>query len=235
MSHKILILDDEPIIADDLGFMLEDAGFEVVAKAANAKMALEVLSTSPVDLALLDVNLESDTSGTDVAREIINKYQLPFIFITSYTDQTTLSEIEDLNPSAYISKPYQSEQVVLAVKLALKKQSNFRKEKKVPTKIFVRDSGVLKPINPQDLMVASGEDNYTRLRMVDGKEYMISHTLKTMESKLPESSFCRVHKSSIINLHHIMSIEGNTIELKQMTVSIGKAYRDRLFQHLEIL
>jgi len=234
MNFNVLIVEDEVIIADDLSLSLEQAGYNVVDQADNYLTALDVINNQSIDLVLLDIHIKGDKTGLDIAQTLKNNYQIPFIFITSYFDDDTLAKVEQVNPAAYIVKPYQEEEVLMNVKLALKKGSIQKKDSK-KQKIFVREGGLLKPVKADQIVFAKGEDNYTRLITIDKKEYIISHTLKSISDKLPEDRFCRVHKSFIINIDHVELIEGNSVQVNNQSIPIGKTFRPQLFEYLEVL
>lgn len=234
MSLNVLIVEDEVIIADDLSLSLEQAGYTVVGQADSAEAALTLLRHHAIDLVLLDIHIKGDQDGLYLARLIRDEYQLPYIFITSYYDEDTLAQVEQVNPAAYIVKPYKEEEVLMNVRLAVKK-SVVPKKHIIKQKIFVRDSGFLKPVKGEDIIYAKGEDNYTRLVTEDNKEYVISQTLKSIEKKLPVDRFCRVHKSYVINIDHVQLIEGNSIQIGDQSIPIGKTYRSGLFNYLEVL
>ncbi len=234
MNFSILIVEDEVIIADDLTLSLEQAGYKVVSHVDNAHDAISEIQSKAVDLILLDINIKGPKDGVDIARQVKEQYNIPFIFITSYVDDSTLRKVEQVNPAAYIVKPYREEEVLMNVRLALKKKNLEKKETK-KQKIFVREGGLLKPVKAEVIAYAKGEDNYTRLVTEGKKEYVLSHTLKSVEEKLPADLFCRVHKSFIINIDYIELIEGNSIQIANQSIPIGKTYRSKLFEHMEVL
>ena len=234
MSFNILIVEDEVIIADDLALSLEQAGYTVVGGVDNAKDATRCLQEHTVDLVLLDIHIKGNEDGIDIAHTIKDEFNIPFIFITSYVDGNTLKKVELVNPSAYIVKPYREEEVLMNVRLALKKRAVQTADVK-KQKIFVREGGLLKPIKTEVIVLAKGEDNYTRLVTNEKKEYVVSHTLKSIEEKLPKNLFCRIHKSYIINIDFIELIEGNSIQVSNQSIPIGKTYRSKLFEHMEVL
>jgi DNA-binding LytR/AlgR family response regulator len=234
MKPRVLIVEDEAIIADDLNLILEDGGFEVLGPVDNAQDAFNILDKSSLELVLLDINIKGDIDGIEIGKKIKTKYKIPFIFITSYFDEETQKKVMSVEPSGYIIKPFQEEEVLINAKLALKKKS-LQQTKLKTDKIFVRDTGVLKPLKYQEVLYAKGEDNYTRICTKSGKEYIISSTLKVIESKLPVQLFVRIHKSFIINIDFIETIEGNSLEINQKSIPIGKAYRSDLFNVLDVL
>ncbi|MEQ8575273.1 MAG: response regulator, partial [Fulvivirga sp.] len=106
MERSVLIVEDEPLIADDLLYHLEDIGISTIEVALKYEEALEKIQNTQFDLALLDVNLSGNRDGIDLANFIKRQQSLPFIFITSYYDQDTLNRAKETDPLAYILKPF---------------------------------------------------------------------------------------------------------------------------------
>ncbi|MGB0806868.1 MAG: response regulator, partial [Salibacteraceae bacterium] len=88
---KILVVEDEMVIAMNLTLILENLGYEVVGPASNFEEAIEELEVEVPDLAILDVNLEGVKSGIDVANHINDHYSIPFIYLTSNSDSVTVN------------------------------------------------------------------------------------------------------------------------------------------------
>lgn len=236
MKANILVVEDEIIIADDLCQALEHAGYTVVGPADNAADALKLLADNPIDLALLDINIKGDTNGTELASIVRAEHNVPFMFITSYYDAATLRKAQATQPSAYLVKPFQEEVLLINVALALKKTQTAAEPAEAATgKLFVRDAGKLLPVDPAAITIAQGEDNYTRIKLQTGKEYIVSSTLKAVEQKLPANRFCRIHKSYLVNLDFIDLIEGNVLRVQGTTLPIGKTYRSQLIARLDVL
>lgn len=106
---KILIVEDELIIAQDMIDILEKMGYEVMENAMDAEETFEILSKDTPDLILLDINLSGGRDGIDIAKEINEKYKIPFIFTTSYTDGLTIERAKEVKPLNYLVKPFKPE------------------------------------------------------------------------------------------------------------------------------
>lgn len=117
---KILIVEDEYPIALDIEITLRKRGYDIVGIAPNYNKAIQLLSSYNVDLVLLDINLESDKSGLDIAREINSKYEAPIVFLTAYSDKRTFDKALELSPSGFISKPFKEVDVVNTIEIAFK-------------------------------------------------------------------------------------------------------------------
>ena len=86
-KSKILIVEDEPIIASDIEMILEDLGYEVTGVEDSAEDAMMNIVSNIPDLVLLDINLEGDVDGIMLAEDINEKFQIPFVFLTSNADK----------------------------------------------------------------------------------------------------------------------------------------------------
>lgn len=117
----VLIVEDEPAIAEDLSDILEHNGYRVCEVAYDYNDAVQYLDQSKPDLVLLDINLNSAYNGLDLARSLRDKYKVPFIFLTSYADAGTIAEVVDLKPHAYLVKPYKEKDIVTTLALTFAK------------------------------------------------------------------------------------------------------------------
>jgi two-component system, response regulator PdtaR len=123
----ILIVEDEALIAEDIKDICELAGYEVTYIAYRAGQAINALDKQHFDLALLDVNLEDELSGIDIAQYITSKHKnIPCIFLTSYADTKTLNAAKDAQPMGYIVKPFNKAQLVSTIEISLYNFSRFK-------------------------------------------------------------------------------------------------------------
>jgi DNA-binding NarL/FixJ family response regulator len=116
---KILIVEDEVAIGEDLRDIVEDAGYEVVGVAHSYSKAVTLLKRHEVDLAMLDIALHGEGSGLDVAQVINSEYGFPFVFLTSFSDQNTVTEVVATRPAGYLVKPFKEQDIAPAIALAL--------------------------------------------------------------------------------------------------------------------
>jgi DNA-binding NarL/FixJ family response regulator len=123
---RILIVEDEPVIAENISMYLDNADFEVSGIAYDSAEANEQLQNNTPDAAILDVNLESEEDGIDIANRINQKYQIPFLFLTSYSDKDTLQRAKAVKPSGYIVKPFNEKTLLASLEIAI---SNHAAEK----------------------------------------------------------------------------------------------------------
>src|SRR5271157_324367 len=121
MKGKILIVEDEPIVALDLHQEITQMGCEVVGVAESSDEALLAVSTCWPDLALMDIRIAGSMDGIQTARLLSSLYETPSIFLTSYSDEITISRAARAMPYGYLTKPFQSGELKATLQVALHK------------------------------------------------------------------------------------------------------------------
>lgn len=118
-KYNILIVEDEPLIAEDIQGYLEESGFGIVGIANSGAIALEILSKTKPDALLLDINLGAGLDGIELAGIIRKDYQLPFVFLTSHADKSTLERAKLTFPAGYLLKPFDGRDLMTSLEIAL--------------------------------------------------------------------------------------------------------------------
>ena len=116
---RVLIVEDEPIIAEDIASALKTNDFDVSAIVYSKEDALEELKNNQPDLVLLDINLNGGEEGIEIAKLINEKYFLPFVFLTSYSDKLTLQHAKSTEPAGYVVKPFGEAGLYATLEIAL--------------------------------------------------------------------------------------------------------------------
>ncbi len=118
-NFKILIVEDELLIAKDLSLILERDGYTTVYGITNVNQALNEIANADFDMVLIDINLSQGTDGVTIGNFLQRKKKVPFIYITSYSDPLTLERIKDTRPYGIIIKPFKPHDVLASVSIAL--------------------------------------------------------------------------------------------------------------------
>jgi len=116
---RVLIVEDEPLIAEHIATYLDNNDFEVSAICYDWDDAAGQLNTNTPDVVLLDINLEEERDGIQLAQIINEKYHLPFLFLTAHSDRDTLQKAKAVNPGGYIVKPYNEKTIAASIEIAV--------------------------------------------------------------------------------------------------------------------
>ncbi len=118
-SKRVLIVEDDPLIAEDIAESLKEIGYIIAGIAYDADEAMALISTSKPDIAILDVNLDSDKDGIEIGGHIQKNFKFPFIYLTSYADKSTIERAKHTRPMGYIVKPFDERDLFTALEIAL--------------------------------------------------------------------------------------------------------------------
>lgn len=116
---RVLIIEDDPLIAIDIEQTLNNLNFCVSGTAYTVDDALLQLNNNTPDAILMDINLDDYKDGIDIAEIINEKFQLPFIFLTSHADKQTLERAKKTKPAGYIIKPFDEKDLLAGLEIAL--------------------------------------------------------------------------------------------------------------------
>ncbi|HSD64545.1 MAG TPA: response regulator, partial [Ignavibacteriaceae bacterium] len=134
---KILLVEDESIVAIDLKKMLQNLNYEVIDTVRTGEKAVTIALENDPDLILMDIMLAGEMTGTEAASEIRKKKDIPVIYITAYADENTLSQAKLTQPFGYILKPFDEKNLLSTIEMALYK-ANLDKKLKESEKAYRR-------------------------------------------------------------------------------------------------
>jgi DNA-binding LytR/AlgR family response regulator len=236
---KILIVEDEVIIADNIADTLEDYGYDVIPPVTGFDEAIEAIEQENPDIAILDIQLSGKKSGVDLAAEINQVFKFPFIFLTSNSDRLTLEEAKKVEPLAFLVKPFNKKELYTSIELALYNYSKQREkvldQEKLIIKnaLFIKNNKAFIRLDFSNILYLKSDHIYIEIFTVDDKKHVVRGSLNDYINKLG-LSFFRSHRSVIINLDHLAEIKSSTVCLNEMQeeLPIGKKQRDELIEKL---
>ena len=234
-SPKILIVEDEPFIAENLQEMLGIFGHDDTEIANSANQAIKAIKTARPDLVLLDVKIKGDQDGIELGAIIQQQYKVPFIYITSYSDKDTVNRAKHTQPLGFIVKPFTKDDVYAAIEVALYNKNRIaistgeRPANLNPTtynndSIYVKKKGLLEKVKYDELMWIEADGNHITMNVADGRTYTVRKSLKEITDKLPKDRFLRVHKSFVVQVDVVTAIDTNHVHLGEKKIPIGRSY-----------
>lgn len=220
---KILIVEDEPLVAEDLRETLELLDYEVVGVAESFEEATPILEENPVDLAMLDVNIQGEMDGIDLAQLIRDQYSCKIVFLTSFSDKKTIERIQSIQPEGYLVKPYKKEDIkaTLGV-LSVNQSSKQKKQQHQP--ILIKDKLDYVKVDPNEIIYLKAENNYCKV-VTSTNSFLLSITLKSVVEKLPEDLIKRCHRTYAVNIGAITRVGGNYIVVKEESIPMNDSFK----------
>ncbi len=232
-TMKCLIIDDNIIARTTLKQLVtKNADLSLVGECSDASEAFQKVMNEQVDLLLLDIEMEG-MSGIELAKCLGNKKPL-IIFTTSNKEYA--AEAFELRVVDYITKPVTMARFLQAIERAKEvfKSQNFPTLSGDDSFLFIRDSNTIRRLHVDEIMFAEAMGDYVKIYTTN-TSYSIHSTLKEVEGKLPESKFLRVHRSFIIQVGKIDTMEGGTLIINRKSVPVADTYRSALNKRLNIL
>ena len=236
---KILVVEDEMVIAMNLVSILEDLGYEVLDPANSYEEAVESLKNDQPDIALLDIQLDSDKDGIDFAKYINQHQEIPFIYLTSNADSRTLNQAKETSPSSYLVKPFNQEDLFTSIEIALHnfrdKQSDQKEDKNVVIKdsIFVKNKNMFYKVKFENILYIKSDHVYLEIFTKHNKKHVVRGSLTAFANRLPKNFF-RTHRSYLINLNYLDAINSIHVMINDIQVPIGKTYRNDLMESIQL-
>lgn len=223
MKLSCIIIEDEPLAAEKLeNFILKTPALELINSFGSAIDGMQYMQENQVDILFLDIQMEQLT-GIQLLEAIDKK---PYVIITSAYAEYALKGYE-LDVFDYLLKPFGIDRFLKAVNKVVEdlKQKKITKEQN-KTHFFVKTENRLENLCIDDILYIEGMKEYLRIKLTD-KKIMTKQSFKNVLAQLPEKQFVQVHKSWVIHLTKIDSIERNRIKIGETIIPVGNAYKDK--------
>ncbi|REE05756.1 LytR/AlgR family response regulator transcription factor [Marinoscillum furvescens] len=236
---KVLIVEDEMIIAESISDMLSELGYEVMGICIRAKQALEFIRKNPPDVALFDIQLKGEEDGIWLANQIKEIHSFPFVFLTSYGDKATIDKAVNTSPYGYLIKPVEKQNLYGTIEVALKRFGEILNQNEnegfvIRNYFFVKENYQYVKINVQEIDFIKSDDNYLEI-MVGTKKHLIRSTLKDFVKQLPADTFQRIHRSYAVNTEKVSSFSSTSVSLGEHSLPISKKFFEELSTHFKTL
>lgn len=223
---KILIVEDELLIAEMLKEMLQDMGYSIAGIAKNYAQATTLLqSHSDIDLCFLDINLQAEQSGFDVAGFINEKLYIPFVFLTSYSDRKTIAEAAHFKPQSYLLKPFTETDLFATLEIIKARKSG----QGASQSVTIKDGTSTVKIQLHEIKYLKSENIYVEVK-TNAKTYLVRNSLSRFLEELSLDALVRVHRTYAVNMYHVKAISGDSLLVGDEKIPLSRMHRDVLIQ-----
>jgi len=229
----VIAVDDEPLALHLLaGYIHKTPFLDLLREFENPVEAMEFLNEEPVELIFLDIHMP-DLSGTQMARMLLNGPKI--IFTTAYVNYAL--EGYKLNAVDYLLKPFTYDDFLQSAQKARRLIELERKEAAWPETsgdfLFLKSEYKVRRINFSDILYIEGLKDYVKVYLKNEQRPVLSiSTLKNIEAKLPPDRFMRVHRSFIVNLEQVNTIERSRILFGNVRIPVGEQYKEKFEEFL---
>jgi two-component system LytT family response regulator len=245
---RVVIADDEPIVRDGIRSLLSrERDVVVVGEARNGLEALELIGTTTPDVLFLDIQMPG-ADGLEVVRLIPAEQRPAIVFVTAH-DEYAIRAFE-VHAVDYLLKPFDADRFALALQRVRQRITEprasqldallaaLRPARGYPDRLLLKHKGSMVVVPVDDIEWIEAADNYVKVHAGAGR-YMVRDALKTIEDRLDPRRFARGHRSAIVNLARVKSLEpqsgGEYVVTLQsgMRLTLSRSYRDEFRRRLE--
>ncbi len=234
MKLKTIAIDDEPLALRLVSEYISKTPFlELVGSFDNPLDAIEFLSSQPADLIFIDIQMP-DLTGIEFTRSLEGEHKI--IFTTAY--QQYALEGFKLNAIDYLLKPFSYEEFLKSAQKARKQaelEANSLSSIEANNQfLFLKSEYKIRRINFNDILYIEGLKDYIKVYTTgEDKPVLSLNSMKSLEQKLPEDQFMRVHRSFIVNLNKIDTIERSRIIFGKTYIPVSDQYKDKFQEYLD--
>jgi len=200
---KVLVVEDEPLIAEDIKEILLEVNYNVIGVAYTKEQALTILKNNTPDIALLDINLGNNTDGIIIAEYINMHNKIPFLYLTSYSTKLILDKVKHTFPMGYIVKPFEEADLYTGIEIAL---SNFQGIKKqAPFSLEIFNQKINHKLTQSEFVIL--QDIYHGLSNLEiaTKNNLSLNTIKSHVQKVYEKLEAHTRATAIVKIRELLN------------------------------
>ncbi len=201
---RILVVEDEPIIVEDICDYLNNIDFKVSGIAYDSNTALHELRSNTPDMVLLDIELRSKLDGIAIAHIINKKYQIPFVFLTSFADRHTIQRVRDTFPAGYIVKPFDEKDLYTTLEIGYYNHAQRLANKRSKLNINLINQNIPNPLTQREFevleLIMAGKTN----KQISDDLFVSTNTIKTHISNVYLKLDANSRTQAIAKTHEIL-------------------------------
>ena len=232
MAIKVLIVEDEVLVAEEIAADLEDYGFEITEIAISSEECLSAIKNNIPNIILMDINIKGDKDGIDTAKLIHQTSNIPIIYLTANTDSTTFNRALQSAPNAFISKPYSKKDLYSAIEIACNKHNEeliAKHNTVVNDSFFVKDGDYYTKLKFDDINYIEADGSYCNIYS-NNKKFTLSSNLNHFQNNHKSPIFVRTHRSYIINLNKVEAFDKDSVIINSKAIPISKAHQKEIMK-----
>jgi len=236
---RILIVEDDMVIAANISLQLTKLGYEVTGIESRGEEAIHHAKENLPDIILMDINLKGQIDGVETAKSIQKFSDIPLIYLTGNSDEVSFQKAKETHPFAFISKPFNKLNLERTVALVVEKiteETNSPKKEiaivaAMEDRIFIRSQKKLIKVMLDEILYIEAERNYCHIITTD-QNFTITSSLVVLFEKIVSRDFLRVHRSYVVNVKKLDAVADGHLEINKRIIPISTNYRAALMKSI---
>ncbi len=220
---KILIVEDELLYSVRLEMLIDKLGYHHLSTVDNSVDALAVIKKELPDLILMDVHIQGEYDGIELADMICKEYTIPVIFITSFQDDLTFKRASRVNPIQFLLKPFDNMQLQRSIEVSVQKlrqnptgkSEEWENDFLFQEHFFIKTRQRLDKVAVKDVLYLEADGHYCTV-YTNEKKFLIRMSMSELNKRLPEQLFFQIHRSHLVNVDKV-----DSVDLQDSVVIVG--------------
>lgn len=223
-TFRMMVVEDEMLIAELLSHYLIEAGHEVVGIAISYEEAEKMYLLERPDLVLLDIRLSGKQTGIDFGGFIQRQqHPVPFIYLTSQLDDKNIQAAKKTLPAAYLPKPVHQTTLNMTIEMTMHKYLSQQPVQEKKASIIIMEGSEKHVVTINDILFLRGEHIYVRIHLQNGKQLLPRTSLSKLMEDIPTDHFLQIHRSYIVNLQHVNSWNNDQVFIEDYFIPISRS------------
>lgn len=241
---NILIVEDEELFANKIEMQVDKLGHSIVGIVDNSEAALKLIDIYHVDLILMDIFIDGQYDGIELTEMIKAKKDIAVLFITSQHDEMSFKRATRSGPVGFLLKPFSDMQLKRSIELALSQVEPSEIEEQNASDIsnvkqeclFIKKKQKISKVDFGDIFYIKSDGRYCRVH-TEQEMYLIRKSMKDLMLRLPKEEFLQCHRSYLVNLSKIKSVDldNDYVIMQEMKVPLARREKDNLLARLDYL
>lgn len=236
---RILVVEDQVVVAKSIEAMVIDHGLEVVAICRSGEEALAFMDQSAADIIIMDIKLEGKMDGIQAAAKIRELYRAPVIYLSDYTDHATVRKAKTTMPVNFLAKPFTESDLMRAIDIAI---YNSNASRAVESSSDNDDEFVFLKTGPQaysrleynNIIYLEADRSYCNIQGVD-KLHTVSMSMAAVAEQLNAARFIKIYRKYIINIRKARELQGSEVIVAGYRLPVSDQHRAELMARLKVL
>jgi two-component system, LytTR family, response regulator LytT len=238
---KIGIIENDFLIAESIAINLKQIGYLPTKPARSYDEALKLIETEKPDLLLVDITLDGEKDGIDVAATVSRNYGIPFIFLTAYSDAATVNRAKETHPLAYLVKPFTENDLFSSIEVAFNNYNNQQKKPFLQNAtsgylnniVFIKQGELYHKLEIEDIIFVESDNVYLNIYTASDKHFIVRNKLDDFIAEISNHDFIKVHRSYAVNIKHLDAVNNINIKVAGKDIPVSKEYRQALLQRIK--
>ena len=228
---KIGIVEDEGITSEVIRLSLQKLKYKIATPAFTYNQAVQMFETEKPDLVILDIKLEEEKDGIDLAVLLKEKYKTPFIFLTANSDNTTLERAKKVRPLAFLVKPFSQVDLHATIEIAFNNYRSTLIEKNEKNNFVLMKVGrSFEKVNTNEILFLENDNHYFNIHFSNSESITVRASSTEMMDMLPQNNFIQISRTYIVNTDKIIKMDSSSVFIGQNKLEYKATLKEEILK-----